>query len=49
MEFIPEVVVNDMNLLLNKLDIIVELARIVKEDGIMASINGLHLIIQELY
>lgn len=49
MEFIPEVIVNDMNLLSNNSEVIVELARRVKEDGVKASIDGLHLTMQELY
>lgn len=49
MEFVPEVVVNDMNLLSNNSEVIIELARRVKENGVKASIDGLHLMIQELY
>ena len=49
MEFVPEVVVNDMNLLSNNSEVVIELARRVKENGVKASIDGLHLMIQELY
>lgn len=49
MEFVPEMAVNDMNLLSNNSEIIIELGRRVKENGSMASIDGLHLSMHELY